>query len=73
MTTLGQRLKQGRTERGLTQDYVASTAGITRPQLANIEADRSRPSVDSFAFICRAIGISMDDVYWQGWSADRTA
>jgi DNA-binding XRE family transcriptional regulator len=45
---------------------VAERVGISRPQLANIEAGRSRPSIDSFAEICRAVGVSMDDVYWEG-------
>lgn len=64
-TTLGQRIAIARRERDLTQTWVADRAGITRPQLANIEAGRSRPSVDSFAEICRAIGVRMDDVYWE--------
>ena len=63
-TKLGQRIAIARCEQGLTQQWVADTAGITRPQLANIEGGRSRPSVDSFACICRAIGVKMDDIYW---------
>lgn len=65
-TTLGLRIAIARCERKLTQQWVADQAGITRPQLANIEAGRSRPSIDSFAEICRAIGVEMDDVYWEG-------
>jgi transcriptional regulator with XRE-family HTH domain len=67
MTTLGERLAMTRRKRGLTQAEVAEMAGIGRPQLANIEAGRSRPSVDSFAFICRSLGVTMDDIYWHGW------
>lgn len=66
--TLGQRIATARHAHYLTQQEVADRAGITRPQLANIEAGRSRPSIDSFAEICRAIGVDMDDIYWE----DRT-
>lgn len=64
---LGQRLAVARCDRGLTQAEVAQMAGISRPQLANIEAGRSFPSVETFAYLCRAIGVAMDDMFWDGW------
>lgn len=64
---LGQRLAVARCERGLTQAAVADVAGISRPQLANIEGGRSYPSIETFAYICRAIGVKMDDMFWGGW------
>lgn len=64
---LGQRLAVARCDRGLTQSDVANTAGISRPQLANIEAGRSFPSVKTFAYLCRAIGVTMDDMFWSEW------
>lgn len=64
---VGQRLAVARCERGWTQAAIAATAGITRPQLANIEAGRSWPSVETFAHLCRAIGVRMDEMFWGEW------
>lgn len=51
----GERLKQIRTERGLTQPQFAQIAGIEQSYLSKLENDKSVPSADMFTTILSAL------------------
>ena len=58
--TIGDRFKQLRSKMNLTQAEVAPKIGISRAQVANIEGDRSRPSIENFVRAADTFGTSVD-------------
>lgn len=53
----GERLKQIRTEKGLTQPQFAQMAGIEQSYLSKLENDKSVPSAEMFSIILSALGM----------------
>jgi transcriptional regulator with XRE-family HTH domain len=54
----GERLKQLRTEKGLTQPQFAQMAGIEQSYLSKLENDKSVPSAEMFTTILAGLGMS---------------
>ena len=62
--TIGQKLKQLRTERGWTQSEVARRSGLERGYLAHLEIDSvANPSADTFLKLARAYNIRPEELY----------
>lgn len=57
----GEKLKQIRMERNLTQPQFADTLGIEQSYLSKLENDKSQPSADMFATIIKALGLVPGD------------
>lgn len=57
---LGKTLRLARQMQGLTQDGVASLAGITRTALVNIEAGKTGVSFKSLEGIASALGYTVE-------------
>ena len=53
----GERLKQTRTEKGLTQPQLAQAAGIEQSYLSKLENDKSVPSAEMFSTILAGLGM----------------
>ena len=53
----GERLKQLRTDKGLTQPQFAQAAGIEQSYLSKLENDKSVPSADMFSTILAGLGV----------------
>lgn len=60
---IGQRLKQIRMERGLSQRELATRAGLTNGTISLIETDKTSPSVASLKSLLDAIPISMAEFF----------
>ena len=60
---LGLMLKQAREEYGLTQEYVANTAGITERHLARIENGTRQPSVPLLRKLVAIINLSVEQYF----------
>ena len=60
---IGQRLKQIRVERGLSQRELATRAGLTNGTISLIETDKTSPSVASLKSLLDAIPISMAEFF----------
>lgn len=60
---IGRRLKQIRTERGLSQRELATRAGLTNGTISLIETDKTSPSVASLKSLLDAIPISMANFF----------
>lgn len=60
---IGQRLKQIRTDRGLSQRELASRAGLTNGTISLIETDKTSPSVASLKSLLDAIPVSMAEFF----------
>src|SRR3954454_24205609 len=58
--TLGDRIKQHRTERGWTQDVLAQKAGISKGFLSDVENGKRNISADTLLDIAKVLGLSLD-------------
>lgn len=59
---LGQRLKQLRTEKHLSQESVAFELNVSRQAVAKWENNASKPSTANLMAICDLYGISLDEL-----------
>ena len=58
--TFGARLRAARNDARLTQEAVAPHLGVSRAQLANLEANRSEPSIKVLRSAMTVFGHSAD-------------
>lgn len=56
--SLGERIKNIRKTRGLTQGQLSTKANISRSYLADVERDRYNPSVDTLTTIAKALNVN---------------
>jgi transcriptional regulator with XRE-family HTH domain len=55
---IGNRLKQARTQRGLSQKELADKVALTPSFISQLENNQISPSLNSFMQICNALGVS---------------
>lgn len=58
--SFGQRLRTARLAAGFRQEDLAQAVGVSRPQIANLEADRGDPSVFTLVRLCQACEVNAD-------------
>lgn len=59
------KLKEARIKKGLSQTELAERAGITVQTLCLIERGRYNPSLKVCTALCRTLGCTLDDVFWE--------
>jgi len=59
-------MKLARLERGLTQIELAKIVGVTRQTIGLIESDKYNPSLNLCIAIAKALGKTLDDLFWEG-------
>ena len=59
------RMKVARVERDLSQEQLAEAVGVTRQTIGMIEAGKFNPSLQLCINICRALGKTLDDLFWE--------
>jgi putative transcriptional regulator len=57
------RIKEIRTERGLTQRELAAISGVTIATIQNLESGRHQASTVTLLGIARGLDISMDELF----------
>lgn len=62
MSTIGERVRQVRTDRGLSQPQLAELAGTTETTLSRIENGRVSPTLDTLINIARALDVRVGDL-----------
>lgn len=60
--SIGRRVRRRRRSAGLSQDELASRAGISRQAVGALEAGRHLPRVDAALGLARALGTSVEDL-----------
>jgi transcriptional regulator with XRE-family HTH domain len=60
MATFGEKMKQLRTEAGLTQEALAQRAGLGIGAVRDYEQGRKGPSVPSLFKLAKALGVSCE-------------
>ena len=59
------KLKFRRIELGLSQSELAKMAGVTRQTIGLIESGEFNPSVKLCIAICKALGKTLDELFWE--------
>ncbi|MDL2300175.1 helix-turn-helix transcriptional regulator [Clostridiaceae bacterium OttesenSCG-928-D20] len=59
------RLKIARIERDLSQAELAEKTGVTRQTIGMIEAGNYNPSLNLCVAICKVLGKTLDDLFWE--------
>lgn len=59
------RLKVARVESELSQAELASAAGVTRQTIGLIEAGGYNPTLNLCITICKILGKTLDDLFWE--------
>jgi putative transcriptional regulator len=60
------RIKAARVARGLTQTDLANLVGVTRQTIGAIEKGDYNPTIQLCIGICRALGKTLDELFWEG-------
>lgn len=63
------RMKAARAAMGLSQDDLARRVGATRQTIGLIESGSYNPSLKLCIAICRELGVTLDDLFWDEASA----
>lgn len=58
------RMKAARAAAGLSQDELARAVGATRQTIGLIESGSYNPSLKLCIAICRALGSTLNDLFW---------
>lgn len=61
-----ERLKEARRQAGLSQAQLAGLVGVTRQTICCIEAGSYNPTLNLCTSICKALGKTLDDLFWEG-------
>lgn len=59
---IGQRIKEKRIEKGLTQEKLSELIGVGASHMSHLESGRTVPSMDVFINLCNVLGCSADDL-----------
>lgn len=57
---IGQRIKEVRTDKQLTQEYLANMIGVNTLHVSNIETNKVKVSLTLLIQICNALDVTMD-------------
>lgn len=59
------RMKLARVAMDLSQEQLAEKVGVTRQTIGMIEAGKFNPSLNLCISICRALGKTLDELFWE--------
>lgn len=59
------KMKIARMEKNLSQTQLAEMTGVTRQTIGMIEAGDFNPSIRLCIAICRALGRTLNDLFWE--------
>ena len=59
------RMKIARIEEDLSQEQLAELVGVTRQTIGMIESGKFNPSLQLCLSICRALGKTLDELFWE--------
>ena len=63
-------MKIARIEKDLSQEQLADLVGATRQTIVMIESGKFNPSLQLCLSICRALGKTLDELFWEEEEAE---
>ena len=61
---VGNKIKELRTSRGMTQAQLAERVGIARVSIVSIETGRFIPTIETALRISEALALPTDQIFW---------
>lgn len=58
------KLKAARAAKDLSQEQLAQLVGVTRQTIGMIEAGKYNPTLNLCIAICKALGKTLDELFW---------
>ena len=58
------KLKPARAAKDLSQEQLAQLVGVTRQTIGMIEAGKYNPTLNLCIAICKALGKTLDELFW---------
>lgn len=62
------KLKSARASLDMSQEQLANAVGVTRQTIGMIEAGKFNPSLQLCITICKVLGKTLNDIFWEGES-----
>lgn len=59
------KLKAARAEKDMTQAALAEAVGVSRQTINAIEKGAYNPTINLCRAICKALGKTLDDLFWE--------
>ena len=59
------KMKFRRIELNMSQTELAEKAGVTRQTIGLIEAGEFNPTIKLCCAICKALGVTLNDLFWE--------
>lgn len=59
------RMKAARAAKGLSQEQLADLVDVSRQTINAIEKGDYNPTVKLCISICRALGVTLDELFWE--------
>ena len=59
------KLKAARAEKHMTQASLAEAVGVSRQTINAIEKGEYNPTINLCRAICKALGKTLDDLFWE--------
>ena len=59
------KLKAARAEKDMTQAALAEAVGVSRQTINAIEKGEYNPTINLCRAICKALGKTLDDLFWE--------
>ena len=71
-TDIGQRIKQKRMEKGLTQEKLSEMIGVGASHMSHLESGKTVPSMEVFITLCNVLECSADELLCREISAAKS-
>ncbi len=59
------KLKSARAALDMSQEQLANKVGVTRQTIGMIEAGKFNPSIQLCISICKVLGKTLNDIFWE--------
>lgn len=70
--TIGETIQRLRTKRRLSQEQLAELVGVSRQTINAIEKGEYNPTIRLCRSICRALGKTLDELFWEDEEDEET-
>ncbi len=60
------RMKIARIDKDMSQEALATAVGVSRQTISLIESGDYNPSLKLCVLICKALGKTLDELFWEG-------
>ena len=63
---MNEKLRNSRTAMGISQTELARRVGVSRQTVNMIENSEYNPTLELCVRICRVLGMTLNDLFWEG-------